>query len=83
MGESEEYLFSTMLTGPRRNADEVVYFHLQRRKICTVLYNNILYSGQYLCVGSLNVKKSLTLGGGRCEPYPVLKKLTAPFLTSH
>jgi hypothetical protein len=56
-----------MLAGQRINADDVTsayrfIFKLQRRKICTVLYNNI--HRHYFRVEFLTSKKSLSWGGG-------------------
>ncbi len=59
-------MFTTMLTGPRINADDVtpsngLYLPWRGKKY--VQYYATIHCGQNSLVGSINAKKSLTWGG--------------------
>jgi hypothetical protein len=68
-----------MLTGPRINADDVTPscgLCITCRGEKYVQYYTIIYSRQYLCVRSLNVKKIPYFGAvaisARCKPHSTL-----------
>jgi hypothetical protein len=48
-----------MLIGPRINTDDVTpscgLFYPAEEKICTVLYNTVVYNDHFFCVGHKNV----------------------------
>jgi hypothetical protein len=64
---STQWMFTTMLTGPRINADDVTPsngLHLPWRGKKYVQYYATIHGGQNSLVGSINAKKSFTWGGG-------------------